>query len=268
MWRGCYMLDKIVAFFTNIKPEHIVELAVLVFAIFFVFNVLRKNNAKLLIVLFVVYVLALGALAFMLDFNYPQVLLLIAVFVLAVVVLFATEIKRAVWNSSIKGSDSKSWDSAAIKENANICINEIIKAVQSMSKNNVGAIIILSNSNIPSAVLDSGVAVNSDISSALIESIFFPKTPLHDGAMIINGTKVQAAGCFLPLSQEINLPKDLGTRHRAGIGITETINVTAIIVSEETGVISVANGGKLKRYADTDMLRNTLKSFYWQDMIN
>ena len=182
--------------------------------------------------------------------------------------LFATEIKRAVWNKSIKGSDSKNWDSAAIKENAKECINEIIKAVQSMSKNNVGAIIILSNSNIPTAILDSGVAINSDISSALIESVFFPKTPLHDGAMVINGTKVQAAGCFLPLSQEINLPKDLGTRHRAGIGITETINVTAIIVSEETGVISIASGGKLKRYADTDMLRNTLKSFYWQDMIN
>jgi diadenylate cyclase len=184
-----------------------------------------------------------------------------------VVILFATEIKRSVWAMSLKGSDAKNWDSGAIKENAKECTNEIIKAVQSMSKNNVGAIIILANSNIPSAILDSGVAVNSDISAALIESIFFPKTPLHDGAMIINGTKVQAAGCFLPLSQEINLPKDLGTRHRAGIGITETINVSAIIVSEETGVISVAHGGKLKRYADTEMLKNTLKSFYWQDMI-
>ena len=86
--------------------------------------------------------------------------------------------------------------------------------------------------------------------------------------MIINGTKIQVAGCFLPLSQEINLPKELGTRHRAGIGITETVNVTSIIVSEETGVISVAHGGKLKRYADTEMLKTTLKSFYWQDMIN
>ena len=85
--------------------------------------------------------------------------------------------------------------------------------------------------------------------------------------MIINGTKIQAAGCFLPLSQEINLPKELGTRHRAGIGITETINVTCIIVSEETGVISVAHGGKLKRYADTEMLKNTLTTFYWKDMI-
>ena len=94
---------------------------------------------------------------------------------------------------------------------------------------------------------------------------FFPKTPLHDGAMIIKGSKILSAGCFLPLSQEVNLPKDLGTRHRAGIGITEAIDVTAIIVSEETGVISIANGGKIKRYADSEMLRQTLAKFYAQE---
>ena len=109
--------------------------------------------------------------------------------------------------------------------------------------------------------------VDSDISSALIESIFFPKTPLHDGAMIINGTKILASGCFLPLSQETNIPKELGTRHRAGIGITETINVTALIVSEETGIISIAQSGKIKRYADSEMLRQTLKEYYWQDFL-
>lgn len=262
------MIDKVINFVSNVQLVHVIELLVLILTFFFVLNVLRNNKAKLIIVLFVGYSLLVGALSYLLDFPVYVTLILFAFFILAVVVLFATEIKRAVWVSSLKGSDAKNWDSGAIKENAKECINEIIKAVQSMSKNNVGAIIILSNSNLPSAILDSGVAINSDISSALIESVFFPKTPLHDGAMVINGTKVQAAGCFLPLSQEINLPKDLGTRHRAGIGITETINVTAIIVSEETGVISVAQKGKLKRYADTEMLRNTLKSFYWQDMLN
>ena len=78
------------------------------------------------------------------------------------------------------------------------------------------------------------------------------------------GNKILSAGCFLPLSQEVNIPKDLGTRHRAGIGITETIDVTAIIVSEETGVISIANGGKIKRYADSEMLRQTLAQFFEQ----
>ena len=136
-----------------------------------------------------------------------------------------------------------------------------------MSKNDVGAIIILANGNMPKTIIDSGVIIDSEISSALIESIFFPKTPLHDGAMVINGSKVHAAGCFLPLSQEVNLPKELGTRHRAGIGITETISVTSLIVSEETGIISIAQGGKIKRYVDSEMLRQALKEYYWQELL-
>lgn len=261
-------MDKIVDFFNNLKPVHGIEFVFFAFLFFMVLNVLHKNNAKLIVVLFVLYTVLMSVLCQLANIPSYILLILLGIFILGVVVLFATEIKRSVWNSSIKGADAKHWDHGAIRENAKECINEIIKAVQSMSKNNVGAIIILSNSNMPSAILDSGVPLNADISSELIESVFFPKSPLHDGAMVINNTKVQAAGCFLPLSQEINLPKELGTRHRAGIGITETINVTCIIVSEETGVISVAHGGKLKRYADTELLRNTLKTFYWQDMIN
>ena len=262
------LINKIVDFFQNVGPVHILEFVVLICAFFFVLNVLRNNNSKLIILLFVGYVAVVCALTYMLDLPSYCALIFFALFVLAVVILFATEIKRAVWLTSMKGSDSKNWDSANLRENAQKSVDEIIKAVQNMSKNNVGAIIILADSNIPTAILDSGVALNSDISAALIESVFFPKTPLHDGAMIINGTKVQAAGCFLPASQQINLPKEFGSRHRAGIGITETVNVTAIIVSEETGVVSVARSGKLKRYADSDILRQTLHNFYWQDMLN
>lgn len=262
-------MEKIVNFFKNFQAIYVVEILLLTLCFFFTLNILRKNNAKLLILFFVVYTIAVCSLCLFAP-GVPGYagLLMIAVFVLAVVSMFATEIKRAVWESASKGTEIKHLDNNSDRNDAKVCINEIIKAVQSMSKNNVGAIIILANSNMPSGILDSGVSVNSEISSELIESIFFPKTPLHDGAMIINDTKIQAAGCFLPLSQEINLPKELGTRHRAGIGITEAINVTSIIVSEETGVISVAHGGKLKRYADTEMLKNTLRNFYWKEKIN
>ena len=146
------------------------------------------------------------------------------------------------------------------------CINEIIKALQDMSKNDVGAIIVLSNDNVPSQIVESGVTLDSDISSELIESVFFPKTPLHDGAMVINGTKIVAAGCFLPLTQKDNIPKELGTRHRAGIGITETIDVVSIIVSEETGIISIARAGKIVRYADVELLKKTLGNYYWKEL--
>ena len=152
--------------------------------------------------------------------------------------------------------------------NANKIIDEMVKALQNMSKNDIGAIIILANNNIPKSIIESGVVIDATISSALIESVFYPKNPLHDGAMIINGTSLYAAGCFLPLSQEQHHPKDLGTRHRAGIGITETVNVTAIIVSEETGIISIAQSGKIRRYADSEMLRQTFKEYYWQDILD
>jgi len=262
------LLKKVSFFFNNLKPVHAVEFILIGVALFLTINILRKNNAKTLIWFFTLYTVAVSLICMMTDIPGYAGLILMAVFILAVVAMFATEIKRAVWESSTKGADAKHSEHDSDGEDAKTCINEIIKAVQSMSKNNVGAIIILSNSNIPSSILDTGISVNSQISSELIESIFFPNTPLHDGAMIINDTRIQSAGCFLPLSQEINLPKELGTRHRAGIGITEAINVTAIIVSEETGVISVAHGGKLKRYADTEMLKNTLRNFYWKEKIN
>ena len=130
----------------------------------------------------------------------------------------------------------------------------------------IGALIILSNDNIPAQVLESGVILDANISSQLIEGIFFVKAPLHDGAMIINNYKIQAAGCFLPLTQNVNIPKELGTRHRAGIGITETTNVIALIVSEETGIITIAQRGKISRYADYDLLKKTLSDYYWKDL--
>lgn len=145
-------------------------------------------------------------------------------------------------------------------------INSIIKALQNMSKNDIGALIVLSNGNLPKQVLDSGVSLNAEISTQLIEGIFFPKAPLHDGAMIISGHKIRAAGCFLPLTQSLSYPKEMGTRHRAGIGITEVANVTSIIVSEETGIISIVKQGKVTRYADYDMLKNTLEEYYWKDI--
>ena len=239
---------------------------------YFIISVLNRNNAKWLIFVFAAYILITGCLFATIEkssaekFSY---LLVPALFLIAETSLFATEIKRDIWEVfSKKGGEIRHIEKGSPKQNtADTCIEEIIKALQNMSKNDVGAIIILANGNLPRAVIESGVVVDSDISSALIESIFFPKTPLHDGAMIINGTKILASGCFLPLSQETNIPKELGTRHRAGIGITETINVTALIVSEETGIISIAQGGKIKRYADSEMLRQTLKEYYWQEFL-
>lgn len=246
---------------------------ILLFALFFyLINLLQRNNAKWMIAVMFIYVALTGVLFILYDkekqpFTYLAIL---SPFVVIVFVLFATEIKRDIWDLGAKkvAETKHVIKNSAAAQNVNHCIDEIVKAVQNMSKNDVGAIIILANGNMPKTIIDSGVIIDSEISSALIESIFFPKTPLHDGAMVINGSKVHAAGCFLPLSQEVNLPKELGTRHRAGIGITETISVTSLIVSEETGIISIAQGGKIKRYVDSEMLRQMLKEYYWQELLD
>ena len=265
-----FVNDKVLPIFTNISVPSIILLVIIAVAFFFLYNLLDKNNAYKITVVFFIYAIVLSVLAIALKFSRMEFLTLLIAFIVCIVVMFSTEIKRSVWNR--KNVKFVTGDVAnTIKNNSkNVTnyINEIIKALLNMSKNDVGAIIVLSNTKIPSSIIDTGVKLDSDISSALIESIFSPKTPLHDGAVIIQNDKIQAAGCFLPLSQETDLPKELGTRHRAGIGVTEMLNATALIVSEETGIISIAKGGKITRYADTEALRAVLREYYWQDILN
>lgn len=244
---------------------------VMVFTVlyYYLLKFLFANNSGALAVLFVfVMLIGAGIITFINDLNTSVYLIIPAVFIMATVVLYTVEIKRVLWaRRNLKLVDVKHDGISYDEDKIQNCITEIIKALQNMSKNDVGAIIVLSTGNVPNQILDSGVRLDSDISSELIESVFFPKTPLHDGAMIINGTKIVAAGCFLPLSQNVdNIPKDLGTRHRAGIGVTETIDVMSLIVSEETGIISVARAGKITRYADSETLKRTLSRYYWQEL--
>lgn len=255
------------------SPQTIIaaSVSVLVFAVlyYYLIKFLFSQNADALVLLFVFSMLVSAAiLTFIENLNTAIYLLIPAIFILSVVVLYSVELKRLLLSrKNIKLADVKHEGMSYDEEKIQRSITEIIKALQNMSKNDVGAIIVLSTGNIPNQILDSGVRIDSDISSELIESVFFPKTPLHDGAMIISGTKIVGAGCFLPLSQNIdNIPKDLGTRHRAGIGITETIDVISFIVSEETGIISIARAGQITRYADFEALKKTLNKYYWQEL--
>lgn len=265
-------LSKIPEIFTKIliTPQGIIEFVGILIGLYVVFNLLSNHNAVKLSVFYVVYLVISGAMCIVLKASAIQYVILIVLASVFIMLLFATEIKRDIWNTkkTKKLSSAEQENVKSSVASVNRSINEIIKAIQNMSKNDVGAIIVLSNTKIPDNILNSGVKMNAQISSSLIESVFVPKTPLHDGAMIIQGDTILAAGCFLPLSQEQDLPKDLGTRHRAGIGITETINVTSIIVSEETGIISIARGGQIKRYADAEMLRQTLREYYWQEFLD
>lgn len=140
--------------------------------------------------------------------------------------------------------------------------NEIVKASQNMAKNDIGAIIIIAPTAVPEHIVNSGTRIDAVLTAPLLESIFNKKSPLHDGAVIIKGNRIISAGCFLPLSQSNSISKDLGTRHRAAIGITEETDVLTIVVSEETGIISTAEHSEIKRYVTAEKLQDTIERAY------
>ena len=265
-------------FFNEFKVMYAVEIFFFFLLIYFVSKILRENDATKLMLGYWIILLVGGALTLFAD-NIAGVSFIDSTFFLAYVILvssimlilFNVEVKKTLWDvhSSQKSHMEKvSGGNTEIRSNADTerCINNVIKALQNMSKNNVGALIVLSKGSLPKQVLQSGVVIESEISTQLIEGIFFPKAPLHDGATIIHGHKIQAAGCFLPLTQKTTYPKEYGTRHRAAIGITEVANVISLVVSEETGIISIVKQGNVTRYADYDMLLDALKDYYWQEM--
>ncbi|MCI5974873.1 MAG: DNA integrity scanning protein DisA nucleotide-binding domain protein [Clostridiales bacterium] len=264
-------LEKAGGFFTGFRGVYVAEILLLFLLMAYVSKTLKENDATRLMIAYWILIVGVGALCYCVDFLgatfYLYFLLILSAFML---IMFNVEIKKSLWDSHIDkeklGEIVSMKDSVAGTDSAERCIGDIIRALQNMSKNNVGALIILSKGNLPKQVLQSGVRMDADISTQLIEGVFFPKAPLHDGAMILRGHKIQAAGCFLPLTQKTNYPKDFGTRHRAGIGITEVANVVSLVVSEETGIISIIRQGNVQRYADYDMLLSALRDYYWQEL--
>lgn len=141
-------------------------------------------------------------------------------------------------------------------------VGEIVEAAASLSRQKIGALIVIERQTGLNEVAETGTSINGLVSSDLLINIFIPNTPLHDGAVIIKDDKIKAAACFLPLTDNTNLSKELGTRHRAALGISEKSDSLSIIVSEETGAISIAENGNISRYLDTKTLTQILLDMY------
>ena len=141
-------------------------------------------------------------------------------------------------------------------------INEIIQTVVDLSRRRVGALIVFERKTGLQDVIETGTQLNAEISAPLLENIFEPNTPLHDGAVVIREDQVMAAACILPLAEASGVSRELGTRHRAAVGITENTDAAVIVVSEETGIVSFASDGTLKRPYSIDELKRFLNSFY------
>ncbi len=262
-------IEKIKAAFSTPKliAFSVVDILITILLVYYVVVFLKKNNATRLIKYLVLVVLVCFFVAT--DFVQMPVLSkicsnVVLIFAVCVLVIFPQDIKRGVWKLASPKAAETTYTTRydCSDDELRTAIDDIVRATQNMSKKDTGALIVIAPDSVPDKILDSGTRLNSQLSCQLIECLFNSKAPLHDGAVYIRGNKILAAGCFLPLTQQENLDKELGTRHRAAIGITEQSDNIAIIVSEETGIISVARGGEIFRYFDSQMLTDILEQAY------
>ncbi len=212
---------------------------------------LLKGIALIIVLIPISYLLKLDMLYFILNKT-------LTIGVLSVIIIFQPEIRRGL--EHIGRSAFEDVHYANDKESINIAINEIVNAVQNLSETKTGSLIVMEQKTGLAEIVSSGTILDANVSSNLLENIFVVNTPLHDGATIIRNNKILASGCVLPLTNNNNINKKLGTRHRAGLGLSEVSDALIIIVSEETGVVSLAINGKLSRGYDKERLRNILSN--------
>ncbi len=246
----------------NIRIRDVIDIIIVAFAFYKLFMLIRETRAEQLIK---------GIIVLLIITKASQLLQLYTVFwildktmtvgVIALLIVFQPELRRALEYLGRSRFFTKSF--IEIKnEEISYFIEEIVEAAASLSRQKIGALIVFERDTGLNEVVETGSKINGLISSGLLINIFIPNTPLHDGAVIIKDNTVKAAGCFLPLTDNMNLSKDLGTRHRAALGISEKSDAVAVVVSEETGAISVANSGTLSRYLDIKTLRKILNDIY------
>ncbi|KGP76359.1 membrane protein [Desulfosporosinus sp. Tol-M] len=182
---------------------------------------------------------------------------LFQMFVIAIPVVFQPELRKALEQLG-RGSFFTRHPIVPGVDNLAQVAEELVRCSQVLSKNRIGALIVIERKTGVQDFVETGIKIDGVVSSEFLVNIFIPNTPLHDGAVIVRGDRVAAAGCFLPLSENPNIQKELGTRHRAAIGLTEITDALVIVVSEETGAISVGIDGVLTRFMDEKMLRELL----------
>ncbi len=252
------MLTYIMQNLSMIRIRDILDIAIVAYLIYKGVKLVRETRAVQIITGIVVLVIA-TQLSGWFKLNAVNYILVntMEVGLVAILVVFQPELRKAL--EKVGRSTVRSITSSQQANNDSI-VMDIVNASSNLSSTKTGALIILERQTKLGDIIRTGVALNSDVTSELLENIFVPNTPLHDGAVIIGDNKIKAAACFLPLTQATNLSQELGTRHRAAIGITEIADCLSVVVSEETGRISVAQEGKLYRNISLPELEERLKS--------
>lgn len=254
--------------FANFSPADALDILFLAFTFFFVFRFFRgKKGGAVLIGISMCLVFWFLSTAFNLDgisFIFSKVF---EIGVIALIIIFQPEIRDVLerigtgpFNGLFAFGDQKKKQQVYYSAVDNICA-----AVSDLSRTKTGALIVLERTTRLDDILNTGVAIHADTNSFLLRNLFFNKAPLHDGAVVIGDGKVVAAGCLLPLTRRQDIDSDLGTRHRAAVGMSEISDAIIIVVSEETGVISVASDCTLTRNYTPDSLRTLLLKAWVRD---
>lgn len=218
---------------------------------------LAKGFVLLVLIYAVVYLLQMQVSTYMFSMIFSNILLVL-------VIIFSPEIRHAL--ESVGRSSVSNFNFFGFKNSEDIrnqeeqikMINAVTKACADMSDKKIGALMVFEKESILGEIIQTGTTVDAEVSAELIGNIFYPKAPLHDGAAVIRKSRVAAAGCILPLTQNNNVSSELGTRHRAAIGMSEHTDALVVVVSEETGGISVAQKGTLRRNLSSGDLRELL----------
>ena len=251
---------KIASLISTIRIPDIVDILLVAYLIYKLIMLIRKTNSyrvargllMILIALWLSGVLKLTMINYLLE-------KMVELGLIALVILFQPELRRLL--ERMGGNISSLFGSKRLDHlTTETEITQTIMACSDMSTTHTGALIVFERANALDEQMRSGTIVNADVSAELLKNIFFVKAPLHDGAVIIQNGRIAAAGCVLPLTANTNLSPDLGTRHRAGIGMSEHSDAVVVIVSEETGSISVAVDGMLKRRLTPETFEAILRS--------
>jgi diadenylate cyclase len=249
-WNGWAF--KIGGISITITITGIIETIIFIVLIYYLIRFFQRTKAWNLLKGLGLLVLVYGA-AYVLGFNNLTYLfkVLFSSILLAVIVIFQPEIRKALERLGTNNLIQKVFPSLKVKDESSDLsaesVEAIVHALSSMGRNHVGALIVIERKIMLDEYITTGITLDAAISHALLEQIFEKNTPLHDGAVIIRENRIVAATCYLPLSQEAGISKELGTRHRAALGISEMSDCIALVASEETGQLSFAVNGKLSR---------------------
>ena len=243
-----------------LRVRDLLDMAIVGFVFYKILTLMKSTRAASLLKGVLVFLAAL-MLSYILQMRSITFIMrsLVSWGVLALVILFQPEIRRILEEMGSRrfiAFFSKTEAGSAVEQ----AIDQTVLACTEMSQSRTGALIVFERENLLDDMVRSGTVLDAAVSSELLKNIFFVKAPMHDGAVIVRNGRVLGAGCMLPLSKNVNLSRDLGMRHRAGIGMSENADAVVVIVSEETGSISVAIGGMLKRHLKPETLANILRN--------